>query len=372
MRILFVLLPFLIASIMCEAQNFTSHTLLYDGELREYKMFVPVETGDEPLPLLFNFHGGAGFIDDQIGISDMRALAEEEKFVVVYPQALPDPNDDGSTNWIHKDPSGIDDVFFIDALIDEISSTENIDLNRVYACGYSLGGEFTYELACRLNHRIAAIAAVARTMNVWTFNNCAPVHPTGVMTILGTDDTISPYEGIFWMGEQFYLSAYETHDYWAEHNNTEIFFDVDEDGTDINYHQWNFGDACVFVLHIRVDGGGHDWPGAFGNMDINSDDEIWNYVSLFDLTGKIECEIASGINTSESLALSVFPNPTSSSINISGIESASAPYELYSIEGKLLRSGFITSDPAEIDLTDLQAELYFLKVGDAYTKILKR
>ena len=36
------------------------------------------------------------------------------------------------------------------------------------------------------------------------------------------------------------------------------------------------GDNCVSVEELKVHDGGHDWPGAFGNMDILADEEIWH------------------------------------------------------------------------------------------------
>ena len=46
------------------------------------------------------------------------------------------------------------DIDFIDTLIDNLSSSYNVDSKRVYATGYSLGSMFTYELACHLNSKI--------------------------------------------------------------------------------------------------------------------------------------------------------------------------------------------------------------------------
>ncbi|MEZ7999889.1 MAG: hypothetical protein QMC39_07945, partial [Flavobacteriales bacterium] len=36
-------------------------------------------------------------------------------------------------------------------------------------------------------------------------------------------------------------------------------------------------DDCLQVWLYTVNGGGHDWPGAFGNMDIDSSREIWSF-----------------------------------------------------------------------------------------------
>ena len=57
------------------------------------------------------------------------------------------------------------------------------------------------------------------------------------------------------------------------------------DGSTVEHHSWNNGDDCVSVEHYKVNNGGHDWPGSFGNMDIDATEEIWNFVSRFQKVG---------------------------------------------------------------------------------------
>ena len=66
--------------------------------------------------------------------------------------------------------------------------------------GYSNGGGFTYDLACRLNDKITGIGAVARTMYAESMTSCVVTHPTPVVTILGTNDFISNYDGVEYQG----------------------------------------------------------------------------------------------------------------------------------------------------------------------------
>ena len=193
MKSLIKALAFLFVGVQTfEAQTLVNQTLVHDGNNREYAIYIPASyDGNQEVPLLFNFHGGGGNIVDYMANVDMRPIADTANFLLVYPQAVPDPGNGGSTSWMHKAPTTFNDVPFVEAMIDALGSEYMIDNNRIYVCGYSLGGEFTYELACSLNHRIAAAGAVARTMQGETFNNCAPQHPTGVLTILGTSDAIS-------------------------------------------------------------------------------------------------------------------------------------------------------------------------------------
>jgi len=283
------------------SQQQITETIVYDGESREYILYIPESyQANEEAPLMFNFHGGNGYASDWILGSNMTSVADLEGFFLVFPQALADPNDGGSLNWIHKEPTDHDDIYFIESIIDELASQYMIDQSRVYACGYSLGGEFTYEVLCRLNFRIAAGAAVARTMQSFQYNNCNLEHPTSLMTILGTDDFVSPYEGLSWNGELYYVSADDMHAYWASFNNTDsdpIIIDIPNfntsDGSTVERKTWANGTNCVSVEELKVNGGGHDWPGVFGNMDIDSDEEIWNFVSKHDINGLIDCSSSS-------------------------------------------------------------------------------
>ena len=60
-----------------------------------------------------------------------------------------------------------------------------------------------------------------------------------------------------------------------------------QDGSSVNLFQYFNGDNNVEIEHYKVINGGHGWPGVLGNMDINSNFIIWNFVSQFDINGKI-------------------------------------------------------------------------------------
>ena len=54
-------------------------------------------------------------------------------------------------------------------------------------------------------------------------------------------------------------------------------------------------------------GGGHDWPGSFGNMTIDSNVEIWEFVSRYDINGLIGC-ITTSINENNEHNDNLVPN----------------------------------------------------------------
>ena len=80
----------------------------------------------------FSFHGGGGDSRMMLGTNDMRPIADTANFIAVYPSG-------SGGAWMHKAPTNYNDIYFIEAIIDTLSSQFNIDNDRVYACGYSEG-----------------------------------------------------------------------------------------------------------------------------------------------------------------------------------------------------------------------------------------
>jgi len=296
-----ILLLFLFIPLFGIAQQQINKTMIHDGNPREYIVYIPVSyDGSTSYPVLFSFHGGGGTSSDFINTNDMRPIADTAGFIAIYPQAAIDP-DDGSFSWLHKAPTTHNDIFFIEAIIDTLSTQYMIDNNRIYACGYSEGGIFSYELGCRLNNRIAAFSSVAGSMLVDAFRDsyydlgfCSPVHPTAVLLIPGTNDMSphSTYTGF----QPYYMSADEITTYWSNYNNTDINPIISQlpnintfDNSTVERRVWENGDNCVRVEELKVIGGDHDWPGTSGNMDISASVEVWNFVSKFDINGLIDC-----------------------------------------------------------------------------------
>ena len=374
----FSLLIFILIFKTSLSQDFISQTIYYDGNNREYELYIPENYNDSNVvPLLFNFHGGNGTMSDQIYLSDMRSLADENNFIIVYPQAIADPTDDGSLNWIFKGDSDHDDIYFIESIIDELSSQYSIDLSRVYACGYSLGGEFVYELLCRLNNKIAAGVVVARTMGQYQYENCNPEHPTAIMTILGTEDYESNYDGVVYNGVTYYISADDTHQYWTNYNNAdvnpseiELSNNNSSDGSTVTKRIWGNGEACVSVVELRINGGGHDWPGSTGNMDINSNNEIWDFVSQYSLDGLIE-ECSLSVNIDNKSEFKIYPNPVENYIQIIN-QSENRNLIISDLNGGIVFESSLINGENIFDISKLSPAIYNLKIGQMIFKILKK
>ena len=367
------LLVFIAFLTVSQAQGYISQTIQHDGLTREYSIYIPASyDGTTNFPLLFNFHGGDGVIADWQTTADMRPIADTANFILVYPQARPDPSDGMSLNWIPKVPGAFDDVPFISALIDTIASNYQIDHNRIYACGYSLGGDMSFELGCKLSNRIAAIAPVARTMQANPNSFCSPVHPTGVLTILGTDDFISPYGGSVFGGIEYYISAAATHLYWATHNNCDATASMSTVSPSVERYTWSTASGCAYVEELKVIGGAHDWPGSFGNMTIDANIEIWQFVSRYDINGLIGCATTS-LNEYSSTQENyrVYPNPVNSQLTVEMEIAEEKEFRIYSTIGELMLSGRLNSNINTIDLSSLPPNVYILNISNHSIKLIK-
>ncbi len=363
------LLVFIVFLTVSQAQGYISQTIQHDGLTREYSIYIPASyDGTTNFPLLFNFHGGDDVITNWQTTADMRPIADTANFILVYPQARPDPSDGNSLNWLPKTPGTFDDVPFISKLIDTIASNYQIDQNRIYACGYSLGGDMSFELGCKLSNRIAAIAPVARTMQANPNSFCSPVHPTGVLTILGTDDFISPYDGY----PGYYLSAAATHSYWATHNNCNASATMSTVSPSIERYTWSTASGCDYVEELKVIGGGHDWPGSFGNMTIDASEEIWQFVSRYDINGLIGCATTS-LNeysiTQENYR--VYPNPVNSQLTVEMEIAEEKEFRIYSTIGELVLGGRLNPNFNTIDLSSLPPNVYILNICNHSIKLIK-
>tara|TARA_B110001450_G_C17653456_1_gene494229 strand:- start:1774 stop:2646 length:873 start_codon:yes stop_codon:yes gene_type:complete len=251
--------------------------LTVNGITREYIIYVPENYNvTTAFPLLLSFHGLTSNMEFNYSYTSFDELAELENFIVVHPNGI-------SNTWTVS-ANDDTDIDFIVSLLNQLEEDYNIESNRIYSTGMSMGGFFSFSLACRLSDRIAAVASVTGSMYQPAINNCSPVKPMPILQIHGTEDVIVQYSSVAGLL-----------DFWTSHNNTDalpIISNIPDsdtgDGSTVERYEYLNGDNDVEVQHLKITGGGHEWPGFQGNMDINASEEVWSFVKAFDLNGKIE------------------------------------------------------------------------------------
>jgi poly(hydroxyalkanoate) depolymerase family esterase len=156
------------------------------GKDRDYVVHVPSGITGNPL-LILALHAlgqtNTGFRSS----SGWNAIADREKFVVVYPVGITPVSMNGQ-NLIGWDITADSDVNFLCALIDTMAARYNIDRKRVYSTGFSMGGMMSYVLACRVSDRITAIGPDAGYPVGQNASSCMPTRPIPVCHVHGADD----------------------------------------------------------------------------------------------------------------------------------------------------------------------------------------
>ena len=289
MRILFILICIPLISF---GQQTLNESIIHDNLQRDYIIHIPSSYNvNTPIPLVFCFHGYGSNASTIMSYTNFNYISDTAGFIVVYPLGT---LLQGTTHWNvggWTTGSITDDVGFSISLLDSILNEYNIDDTRVYSTGMSNGGYMSFLLACQMSDKIAAIASVTGSMTPQTYNACNPQHPTPILQIHGTNDQVVPY-----LGDPTWTESIDNLlQYWVAYNNCDLALieitaiaDINQfDGSTVEYIVYNGCDNFVTTEHFKIYGGDHDWPGAWGNMDIDASAEVWKFFSRYDINGFI-------------------------------------------------------------------------------------
>lgn len=352
------------------SQTTINGSFLYGGVNRTYRLYIPPAYDPlVPAPLLFNLHGYGSNNTEQELYADFRPIADTAGFIIALPNGTFD-----LTNrrfWNTFNTSTVDDVGFLSVLIDTIGNQYNIDAGRIYSTGMSNGGFMSYDLACFLNHRIAAVASVTGSM-IWPrLSTCNASHPTPVMQIHGTVDLTVPYNG-----NSLFAHVDTVVNFWVRYNNCLLQpaivlvpdINTSDNCTAVQYI-YSGGAAGVSVEFFKVIGGGHSWPGApvnlnITNMDFSACVEIWRFFRQYNL----ENLIAGQRRIPEVHdKIKVFPNPAVNTANLHfspELRIDDAAVEIYSIYGTLVHSIKLNNNEyqVQINVSGWPAGIYIIRL----------
>lgn len=303
--------------VAAQAQTTVVRSIRFGGVTREYRLYVPAayQSGGRAVPLLFNLHGYNSNNVEQENYGDFRPIADTANFLVVHPNGTIAT---GTTRYWNTfstpGAAGPDDVGFLSALLDTISLRYRVDLNRVYSTGMSNGGFMSYELACRLNGRIAAVASVTGSIARTHLAGCAPARVTPVMEIHGTADGTVPYNG-----NAGFLPIPSVLAHWVQVNQagagvtTAVPNTNTTDGSTAERTAWSHPTVGEVVVHYRVIGGGHTWPGSVfqigvTNRDFKASVEVWRFLRRFRLN-ELPALVLGTAEEVGAAELRVAPNP---------------------------------------------------------------
>jgi polyhydroxybutyrate depolymerase len=365
-----ILLPFI-----SKSQTTVLDSFVHNGIMRVYSFYVPAAyDGTKAYPLVLNLHGYSSAGWQQAFYGDFKPIADTAEFIVVHPEGTTVPTTTNQFWNVGFFPSNIDDVGFLESVIDTISASYNINQGRIYSTGMSNGGYMSYHLACN-SDRFAAIASVTGSMTTTTASTCNPSRPTPVMQIHGTADATVPYGG-----NAGSLSVDSVVSFWVNYNNcntTPAFNNVPNisltDGATAEKYVYSSGNAGTSVELFKVLGGAHTWPGASYIIGVTCQDfsasrEIWRFFNQY----------SSNPSSTENFVtnddISIFPNPASNQITFKS-ETETGIYSVYDLNGRKLSFGNINNIFTTLNINELNAGIYFLEIESGekrfYSKFIK-
>jgi polyhydroxybutyrate depolymerase len=328
-------------------------------------------------PLVLNLHGGSGNMVNAQGFSMLNPVSDQNNFIVAWPQGygIASPGfswaDGRNTS---ADQAGIDDIGFIDKLIDTLITRYNVDTNKIYICGFSNGGFMVQRLACQLSDRFAAMASLGSSMDTVLYQNCNPSKPIPMAFFNGTADPAMPYGGGPMQNPQVIpvVPVDTTVQFWVTHNNCQTASPVfnfpdtfTTDNSTAELYTFTNCDCNADVKFYKLINGGHTWPGVYvasqasvlgnTNRDINASVELWNFFNAHTL-----CNTTVGIDEqSIKPTIKIYPNPAKTDLYLSISQTDKNEISISNLLGQVLIQ---TKNQNRIDISNLTNGIYIITI----------
>jgi polyhydroxybutyrate depolymerase len=268
------------------------HTLVVGGLTRTYVVHAP--KGHDlktPLPVVVALHGATMNGPMMASFSGLNRKADEAGFLAVYPNGTGKNSSffwNGGSGPAAQDK--VDDVAFIDAVLDDLGRAYPVDARRVYATGMSNGAMMAYRLAAELSGRIAAVATVSGTV---TAEIGQPKRPVSVLHFHGTRDEFIPFTGGKGAKSIFgtnYRPVEDSIRAWVNVNGCDETPTIDVlaqggDGLRVTRRTYSGGRDGSEVALVVIEGGGHTWPGmkstaavlGRSTLNVSANDLMWEF-----------------------------------------------------------------------------------------------
>lgn len=352
-------------------------TMFWQDVERSYKVLSPSDyDGTTSLPMLVFLHGLGDNIDNNAAL--YQRIADEFGWFVALPQAL-DASIDFMGQMIEMGPmwnsgmgvsfgaitiapnSNVDDIGFINAMIDTIVSSNNVAQNQIFVSGFSMGGFMTHRMAIENSERFKAFAAVSG-MIPKTMANTQPSQAVKLLHIHGTADNVVSYDGATSVIEgmpnlSVGLTVEQTVNFWIENNeldNTPLIDSLEDrkdDGLRFIRYSYLGNDAAKEVRLLKIIGGEHI-PYVDANLyDMDCLAEIFAFFTN-DRTNV-------GLETVNNNVVKLFPNPASNRLFL--IADKDMRIEIINISGLVVMTADIEEGVNTLDVAHLSKGFYVLK-----------
>lgn len=375
------LLLAIVATFICwysYGQTNITDSIVHQTYQRKFMVhFPPNFNTSTQRPLVLNLHGGSGNMVNAQGFSMLNPVSDQNNFIIAWPQGygIAPPGfswADGRNTT--ADQAGVDDIGFIDKLIDTLITRYNVDTNKIYICGFSNGGFMVQRLACQLSDRFAAMASLGSSMDTVLYQNCNPSKPIPMAIFNGTADPAMPYGGGPMQNPKVIpvVPVDTTVQHWVKHNNCQTaspLFNFPDtfttDNSTAELYTFTNCDCNADVKFYKLINGGHTWPGVYvasqasvlgnTNRDLNASVELWNFFNAHNL-----CNTTVGIDEqSIKPTVKIYPNPAKTELYLSISQTEINEISVSNLLGQVLIQ---TKNQNHIDISNLTNGIYIITI----------
>ena len=268
-------------------EHVTSLRLTLRSDLRQREVIVlkPDAQTAGRAPAIVMLHYLHGSPADMADLTAAGRLARDAGAWVILPDAV-----QGKWNYGSASLKTVDDVKFLDTVIDAVAERFPIDTRRLYMSGYSNGGLMAVRYACERPERVAAVGVVATTIEQLDALRCAPAQGVAMLYINGVDDPIVPFEGnLLKRSADSTLALWRGFNGCTDTSTSEQLPDRVDDATRVTHKAWSDCSSGLPVEQYLIEGGGHTWPGTqrytlglgITSQDLEATEAIWQFVSRY-------------------------------------------------------------------------------------------
>jgi len=397
-KILLIFITGFFSSVIIWA-NPVRKTIQSGGFEREYLVYTPQNQQQEKIRgIIVCLHGFTRTMNDFFEQYNVSSVADSLNMIMVSPQALPEQDENvknivGTLNLFSSEQislnsvwgcglrvrasfsllgitileeelnKGVDDVGFINKLIDNVLDDYSLPSENVFILGTSMGGYMSYQYALRSGERLSGLISIAGSMGL-SIKGMDYSKKIPVCDFHSTTDEVVPYIGYMTQAPiNVYLamSKQSVINYWTQTNKTgtpvseKVDYYPSTNG--ITVDKITYPESENEMIHYKMNGSSHSYFFKKENGD------CMDYVE--EIMKFIRSHVSDDFNQVRDIMARkaiFYPNPVR---DIIYFETMSGIVSIYDMTGKMIFSQQFSS--GQTDLSFLKAGFYIIKVQSGNT-----